>query len=517
MAGRNTVRQILYNINPQQTLHSEDLKDSSYMLATPVSSSTVTSLNEINKSSITSFGKKICCSVSIFTGDVISLALAAATVTAGHSYSFRSVELLVFTVISGVFLFSAASKGHYSRRIPFWDQARELIKLFCFVALAQGAVSSLLPNPQYGIKYMIGWGIAFVLVMVIRSITKEVLLKTGLWKISTVIIGDGPNAQETALALMGERHLGYEVISFLSPSSACKTFIEVKGKKISVRHMDDRSKKILRRLGNPYIVIALEHGGINKLQSQIDRLILDYPTLSVAPALRGLPLFGAQPYHFFSHEVMMLEIKSNLSKITSRLLKRAFDLTIGLSLLIALAPVFLVLAYLVRQTGRQIFFGHERVGLNGKKFKCYKFRSMVENSREVLDQLLATSDEARREWYRDFKLKNDPRITKVGRFLRKSSLDELPQLWNVIRGDMSLVGPRPVIQDEIPYYGNYVNFYYKSRPGLTGLWQVSGRSDLDYESRVQLDVWYVSNWSLWNDLVIMLRTVTVVLSRSGAY
>jgi undecaprenyl-phosphate galactose phosphotransferase len=486
------------------------------MLA-PVLSSTVTKFGELSKPSITSLGKKFFCGISLFIGDLCSLALAATAITLTHSYSFSSIELLVYIIISGLFVLSAASRGHYSRRIPFWDQARELIKLFGFFALTQGAVSSLLPNPKYGITYMAGWALAFVLVVLVRAITKEALLKTGFWKIPTVIIGDGPNAEETALALLGERHLGYEIVSFLSPLAKCKPFLHIKDRRIPVRNIDNRSNKVLRRLGNPYIVIALEHDGINKLQSQIDRLILDYPSISVAPALRGLPLFGAQPYHFFSHEVMMLEIKNNLSKLTSRTIKRAFDIGVGLALLVMLFPAFIIISYLVRKSGKQIIFGHERIGLNGKKFRCYKFRSMVENSREALDQLLATSDEARREWYKDFKLKNDPRITKFGKFLRQSSLDELPQLWNVIRGDMSLVGPRPVIQDEIPFYGNYVNFYYRSRPGLTGLWQVSGRSDLDYESRVQLDVWYVSNWSLWNDVVILMRTVTVVLNKSGAY
>lgn len=479
--------------------------------------SPVTKLGDFSKPSITSLGKKIFCGVALFVSDFCGLALAATTITLSYSYSVRSVELLVYSIISGLFFLSAASRGHYSRRIPFWDQARELIKLFGFFALTQGAISSLLPNPKYGITYMVGWILAFILVVLNRAVTKELLLKIGLWKIPTVIIGDGPNAQETALALMDERHLGYEIISFLSPSPKCKPFLQIKDKSVAVRNIDSRSNKVLRRLGNPYIVIALEHDGINKLQAQIDQLILEYPSISVAPALRGLPLFGAQPYHFFSHEVMMLEIRSNLSKLTSRILKRTFDIGVGLILLILLSPAFFIIGYLVRKSGKQIIFGHERIGLNGKKFKCYKFRSMIENSREVLDQLLATSDEARREWYKDFKLKNDPRITKFGRFLRESSLDELPQLWNVIRGDMSLVGPRPVVQDEISYYGNYVNFYYRSRPGLTGLWQVSGRNDIDYENRVQLDVWYVSNWSLWNDIVILIRTVSVVLNRSGAY
>ena len=142
---------------------------------------------------------------------------------------------------------------------------------------------------------------------------------------------------------------------------------------------------------------------------------------------------------------------------------------------------------------------------------------MVMNSQEVLQELLRTSPEARAEWDKDFKLRNDPRITKVGAFLRKSSLDELPQLFNVLKGEMSLVGPRPVIDEELERYGENKDYYLMAKPGMTGLWQVSGRNDVDYDTRVYFDAWYVKNWSLWNDIAIMFKTIGVVTKRSGAY
>jgi len=142
---------------------------------------------------------------------------------------------------------------------------------------------------------------------------------------------------------------------------------------------------------------------------------------------------------------------------------------------------------------------------------------MVVNAQEELKKLLASDPVARAEWERDFKLKNDPRISKIGGFLRRTSLDELPQLWNVLKGEMSLVGPRPLIQDELPRYGKDVTYYLMSRPGMTGLWQISGRSDTTYVSRIRFDAWYVRNWSLWYDIVIMLRTVRVVLKQEGAH
>ena len=187
------------------------------------------------------------------------------------------------------------------------------------------------------------------------------------------------------------------------------------------------------------------------------------------------------------------------------------------SALITLAPFFIVICLLIRRDGGNAFFAHYRVGKDGKLFGCMKFRSMISNSQEVLKTLLENDAEARMEWERDQKLKNDPRITPVGNFLRKTSLDELPQLINVLRGDMSLVGPRPVTQEELSRYGEEVTFYLRVKPGITGLWQVSGRNDTTYETRVALDTWYVQNWSVYNDLVILFKTIKVVIGRDGSY
>ena len=142
---------------------------------------------------------------------------------------------------------------------------------------------------------------------------------------------------------------------------------------------------------------------------------------------------------------------------------------------------------------------------------------MVNNSDEVLERILATDENARLEWEKDFKLKDDPRITPIGRWLRARSLDELPQLWNVLKGEMSLVGPRPIVKEELPYYQDDVDYYLMAKPGMTGLWQVSGRNNVSYDTRVYFDTWYAKNWSLWNDIVILFKTFKVVWKKIGAY
>ena len=200
-------------------------------------------------------------------------------------------------------------------------------------------------------------------------------------------------------------------------------------------------------------------------------------------------------------------------------LKRVFDLASVVVILALFGWLMVIIATLVRLSGgRKVIYGHTRVGRHGRPFKCLKFRSMVSNSDEVLRNLLETDPDARAQWERDFKLKNDPRITKIGRFIRKTSLDELPQLWNVVKGEMSIVGPRPVVHAEFEqYYGDAKAHYLSVPPGLTGLWQVSGRSDLDYATRVELDKAYVENSNVFFDFMIVMRTVKVMVVRRGAY
>ncbi|MCO6417848.1 sugar transferase [Siccirubricoccus sp. KC 17139] len=199
-------------------------------------------------------------------------------------------------------------------------------------------------------------------------------------------------------------------------------------------------------------------------------------------------------------------------------LKRSMDVAGAATLLLLALPLFAVVALVVRADGGPAFYAHERVGRGGRRFGCLKFRSMVVDSAERLARLLETDPAARAEWEATRKLKKDPRVTWIGRLLRASSLDELPQLINVLRGEMSLVGPRPVIQAELnAHYGAAAEHYLSVRPGITGLWQISGRNDTTYAERVALDVRYAVNPSLLADVKILLRTPMAVIARRGAY
>jgi len=199
-------------------------------------------------------------------------------------------------------------------------------------------------------------------------------------------------------------------------------------------------------------------------------------------------------------------------------MKHCFDFTVGSLLLLFLSLPIVVLSLLIRlDSPGPAIFSQYRVGKKGKTFKCYKFRTMSNNAEEKLVELINGNDDIRREWQVVWKIKDDPRVTRLGKFLRATSLDELPQLVNVLKGEMSLVGPRPVTQEEInKYYKDAAELCFSLPPGITGLWQVSGRSNTSYEYRIALDSWYVRNWNLWLDFVILFKTIKAVLKKEGA-
>ena len=208
-----------------------------------------------------------------------------------------------------------------------------------------------------------------------------------------------------------------------------------------------------------------------------------------------------------------------MGSFMGNVVKTAFDYILTVVGAVFISPLLVYIAYRIKKEDPgPAFFAHTRIGKDGKPFPCYKFRSMVVNSQEMLQKYLAENPAAREEWERDFKLKDDPRVTPIGKFLRSTSLDELPQIFNVLRGEMSLVGPRPVIQEELDkYYGETAKLYCTVKPGITGLWQVSGRSDIGYDERVALDATYIKYRSMWGDIVILWKTIGVVLMKKGAY
>ncbi|MCL6331917.1 undecaprenyl-phosphate galactose phosphotransferase WbaP [Pectobacterium carotovorum subsp. carotovorum] len=403
---------------------------------------------------------------------------------------------------------------HYTYRKPFWFELKEIIRTLIIFAVFDLALVAFSKWQFSRYIWCITWLLAIILVPVGRVIVKRILDKLNLWKKHTVIIGTGKNARDAYAALQSEEVLGFSIGGFYSSH-------DVDGVRdiFGVPVINNEEELWQQSCPNDtQFIVALEFEEHALRDYWLKNLAKhNCRSISVIPTLRGVPLYGTDMSFIFSHEVMILRVSNSLAKRTSRFIKRTFDIFGAIAIVIILSPILVSLLYLVSKDGGNAIYGHERVGRNGKKFKCLKFRSMVINSQEVLNSLLENSPEARAEWEKDFKLKDDPRITKVGQFIRKTSLDELPQLFNVLKGEMSLVGPRPIIEDELDKYAGDVDYYLMAKPGMTGLWQVSGRNDVDYDTRVYFDSWYVKNWSLWNDIAILFKTVSVVLKRDGAY
>jgi exopolysaccharide production protein ExoY len=221
--------------------------------------------------------------------------------------------------------------------------------------------------------------------------------------------------------------------------------------------------------------------------------------------------------HAWSESISRFADIAACRKALNSAVKRQLDLLGALILAIVFSPLIIAIFLLMRRSSGSVIYKHRRVGCDGQMFECLKFRTMVPNADQILRDLLERDPAMKAEWVRDHKLRNDPRITRVGRFLRRTSLDELPQIWNVVRGEMSLVGPRPVVREELLRYGRNVGAYLAAKPGITGLWQVCGRNNTDYRRRVVLDTYYVRNQSLLLDLYILVKTTGVVLGGSGAY
>ena len=406
-------------------------------------------------------------------------------------------------VVFGVMIFLIRYR-HYSDRKPFWTELGEILWTLLLLTMLDLAMIGIARWNSSRLWWGLVWLLVMVLVPLGRSALRFAMQRMQVWQRPTLIVGNGRNAHEAAQALKSESALGFEVVDFLDMHRALQN--------------DAKILKKWAEVPGVQFVLALE-ASENHLGDSILRKLAHWKVedVSVIPAMRGVPLFGTGISYFFSHEVAMLKLRNNLRYWPARLLKRAVDLMVALILLVLLALPLAYIAWLIRRDGGTTIFVHKRVGQSGRQFPCFKFRTMSVDAERQLRNLLASDPAVREEWEREFKLRNDPRVTRVGRFLRRTSLDELPQLLNVIRGDMSLVGPRPVTQAELVRYGDDVDYFFMVRPGMTGLWQVSGRNDLDYETRVYLDTWYVKNWSMWYDIAILFSTIKVVMQGKGSY
>jgi Undecaprenyl-phosphate galactose phosphotransferase WbaP len=360
---------------------------------------------------------------------------------------------------------------------------------------------------------IITWVLSVLFIPIIRTMVRRMCCRQKWWGIPCAVIGAGATGQQVLALLLSRPWLGLRPVVVLD-DDANKYTQEMNAIPILGPTQSYVAKLAERGLKHGILAIpSLPGQGLSRM---LDDLGIHLRHIHIVPALPGSPDIIAETREFAN--TLILEVRQNLLRPEVRLLKRSLDLVSIIIGGICIVPIVLIIMVLVKLTSPgPIFYGQNRIGRGGLEFKAWKFRSMVRDADEQLKVYLEAHPELRAEWERDHKLKNDPRVTWIGAILRRTSLDELPQLWNILCGEMSLVGPRPIVQAEIEKYGERFSLYTKVRPGLSGLWQVSGRNDVTYAERIALDCYYVRNWSVWLDLVILARTFRVVLLGKGAY
>ena len=411
-------------------------------------------------------------------------------------------------------LFYSRSNIYHMR--PILDKIRDIFYCTC-----NGLAVSLLflyfahKNIVDSVVFPVAFAVcAFVLGYAVRYVFWRCLKSWHFLYEPVILIGAGKTAAKALRFYEQDLGYRYDVLGLLDdyPEKS-----PVAGRYPVLGGMWD-AERIVQENGVKTVVITAPGLAKEQLQRLISQVQPHVRNISFVPDLLGTQMMGAEVNVFFTEGMLMLKIRNQLARRRNRVIKRVFDLLFTICGGLCILPFLLVIAVMVAFDNKgNVIFAHRRIGRGGKEFKCYKFQTMIPNAQEALEKYLAENPEARKEWEESFKLTNDPRVTKLGNILRKTSLDEMPQLWNVIKGDMSLVGPRPIVAKEIERYGEYFREYAMVTPGITGMWQASGRSDTTYEERVEMDTWYVRNWSVWIDLMYLFKTVKIVFTGKGAY
>jgi Undecaprenyl-phosphate galactose phosphotransferase WbaP len=385
-------------------------------------------------------------------------------------------------------------KGVYTKRRLFFEDLRDtyenlflsFILIFAYFALAKG-------DADYSRMFaLLSFAFSAILIPSFRLLTKRIFRNL---MSEDVLVLKGPECEKAYKFLERNWYLSYKPVGPVEISDI---------------------ESWVGKVGN---VVIPRLPFLSEFTQEIATISTKFKRIFFIPDVEGIP-FMKNVFHFDpSYNLPLIETHFEGSDPINSFLKRLFDIVFSLIVITLTFPLILFIALLIKLTSKgPVIYKQKRVGKGGREFYLYKFRTMYENADEMLKEILEKDEKLREIWEKKRKIPNDPRITWIGRFLRKFSLDELPQFFNVLKGDMSVVGPRPALKEEVEkYHGHLAKFYYMVRPGITGLWQVSGRSDTDFKTRVKLDVIYVLNSSLWLDIVILLKTVLVVLKGEGAY
>lgn len=391
------------------------------------------------------------------------------------------------------------SKGHYRRREALVDHLPSILS-GCGMATL-GAAAIQFGTIEVGSRLLtFSYWLILAPSLILGRLTARQLLRSGkVWASNAILFASPDRIHEVSDIVRKHEEFGVRI-----------------GARISTIGLDVSDLLHLMRVSanSGSAVIFAPAPGDDSMHEIMCTLVLEGTPFIFSPHIGPVPQ-RAETHNYPLEDISFVDVRDPLARPIALVVKRIFDLTASLALLIVITPLIIPIALAVLSDGGPAFFRQKRVGRDGKAFDCMKFRSMTTNAEDQLQKMIDTDPAIAAEWKAYQKLKKDPRITWIGRIIRKTNLDELPQLINVLRGDMSLVGPRPMTISQIDDYGMAISAYQRVRPGITGIWQTNGRNQTTFAERARLDAWYVRNWSLWRDFVILIRTIREVLFARG--
>lgn len=424
------------------------------------------------------------------------------------AYAHLVPALLLFIVVF-------AALGFYSGgSLSSPEEVRRSTLACVVISLCVAVTSAFVRQGQLPVDWTIAvaalFGIAAV--PVARELVRFRYRHTPWWGYPAVVFGDQQSGARLIRTLHQQVDVGLRPIAMIATGASDVAHLYG----VPVIAEEELSDLVPALKGRGYALLAGTGESRARMMNVVAANAKLFPNMLVVPEIWDFPRFCVSPKNVGGF--LGLEVREEFLKPSKQFLKRMVDITLTSVLMAVAAPLVLSIAIAIKiDSAGPVLYRHRRIGRGGVEFHAWKFRSMVRDADASLTRYLAAHPELADEWKQNHKLRDDPRITRIGRFLRRSSMDEIPQLWNILRGEMSLVGPRPIVQAEVPHYGEYFDLYTRVHGGLTGLWQVSGRSDTSYEQRVGLDVFYVRNWSVWLDCYILFRTIAVLWWRAGAY
>lgn len=384
----------------------------------------------------------------------------------------------------------------------------------CGAILMQGkrdifdfTISIVRDSTNHGVVYafILAVPITTIVMPSFRELARHFFGHFNWWGVPAVLYCSGNSGDEVIERLLKRKDLGYKPAIIINTKCTEQSETETH---IPIFPDTKEIFKTIKLLNIKVAIICDYEGNVKTITNSYRYTIFVSKSQELSASIQLRDLGG----------ILGFSTTHNLTRWSNLAVKRLIDLMMILILLPIVLPLMIIISILVKLTSRgPVFYGHKRVGQNGKEIKCWKFRSMFKNSAEMLEEILKTDEIRKAEWEKDRKFLDDPRVTKFGKFLRKTSLDELPQFFNILKGEMSFVGPRPVTREELEKYGDNADYILSVTPGLSGMWQISGRSDTGYEERVYLDTFYIQSWSVWLDIWILIKTVWVVLKGKGAY